>query len=245
LTPKHIPGTEKPKWISQKALVELVAGLPPFALALIGGYRLVLDEKTADLGYLSFGAAAWLFLGYVLKVWNARYQDKEAAAKGDHDGLRGALCVLHASVGRACNLNLSEEDALRVTFHRVVPPLGEALEIEQIVPYVGGKGGGVGRKNSVRAGITGRCIRMKETLTMHRDSRDEATYRSELAADWGYTEPETRALTSDRMSFMAVPVLDGTRQHALGVVYIDAKQENLFVDEAVQTSIIYGVCRSY
>lgn len=239
MTPKHIPGTAKPKWISKKWLVELLAGIPPFGLALVGGIRLVQDPATERLGNWSLGLALLLLIAFIVKIAHARYLDKETAAKLDHDGLRGAIFVLHAAACELCGIDPNEaNDDLRVTFHRVVPPLNEPLEIEQIVPYVGGKGGGSGRKNSVRAGLTGRCIRMKEPLTMHRETVDEARYRAELAADWGYTEAEARAVMPDRMSFMAVPVLDRSKQHALGVIYIDAKRQNSFVDAAVRSSLI-------
>ena len=147
------------------------------------------------------------------------------------------MCVVHASVAHACKIEPSNSQDVRVTFHRVVPPLENAEHIQQLVPYAGGEGGGEGRLFSVRSGITGRCIRTKQLYTMHRPDDDVDTYLQQLEAEWGYTHADVVKLSSDKMSCMAVPVLDSKGTHALGVIYIDSVQPNLFEDVDVQNSI--------
>jgi hypothetical protein len=236
---KGIPGTKKPGLLTKKWVAELFSGIPPFVIAVVGSLNSYEKPETRRLSYWLAGAAVWLLFSTVWKILHARTQDAQAAQKNDHEGLRGALCVLQAAAGRACGLDPTESsDTLRVTFHRVVPPLETAEQIEQIVDYVGGGGGGAGRTFSVRSGITGRCIRTKEPWTMHRESKDVMDYRRVLATEWGYTAADAAAVAADRYSLMAVPVLDSAGQHALGVIYLDSEKPDLFVDTGVQTAII-------
>lgn len=72
---------------------------------------------------------------------------------------------------------------------------------------------------------------------MHRNDLDEKAYRQMLEADWSYTNGEAAKLSADTMSCMAVPVLDVTGKHALGVIYLDSKQPNLFDNEDMQNGI--------
>lgn len=236
---KHIPGVERASWLSRKWFVETIGSIPPLIIAAIASYRFLQDPATLMLGYLSAGAGIWLLVASIIKVGHARQQDRESAAKRDHDGLRAALWVLHASAGHACNLDQATvQDTLRVTFHRVVPPLEDAQEIEQIVPYVGGKGGGEGRRFSVRSGITGRCIRTKEPHTMHRQDDDVKNYRKDLEANWSYTSIDAAKLSTEPLSSMAVPVQDKSGHHALGVIYFDSKEKDLFNNSDVQSAIL-------
>ena len=225
----------------QKWPVELVSSVPPLAVACIAAFRFFQDAATYTLGYWSASAALWLFLASLIKILHTRELDKDTNAKRDHDGLRAAMLVLHASTAHACGLAETDFSQLRVTFHRVVPPLTNAEQIEQIVPYVGGEGGGEGRTLSVRSGITGRCIRTKQLYIMHRPDDNVITYKQQLEADWGYTHADVNKLSTDRMSFMAVPILDATGKQALGVVYLDCGQPKFFESLEIQ-NVIFQAC---
>jgi hypothetical protein len=236
---KGIPGTKKPSLLTKKWVAELLSGIPPCAVAVIGAFNLYEKAETRYLSYWAAAAAVWLLFSTIWKILHAQTQDSQSAQKADHEGLRGALYVLQAAAGSACGLDPTQPGGtLRITFHRVVPPLETAEQIEQIVDYVGGAGGGVGRKFSVRSGVTGRCIRTKDPCTMHRESKDVMEYRKVLATEWGYTAADAAAVVDDRYSLMAVPVLDAGGQHALGVIYLDSEKPDLFVDTGVQTAII-------
>lgn len=236
---KHLPGVEKTGFLHKKVPVEAVGGLPPLVIAGVSAYKFFLDPATVLLGWLSVGAVIWLVGATVLKVLNARELDRETASKGDHDGLRGALWVLHSAASHACNLGPAVMgQQLRVTFHRVMPPLDKAEKIQQLTPYVGGGNNGKGREFSVRSGITGKAIREKSVYTICLESNDEQKRRKELKEDWGYTDHDLKSLSMDRLSSMAIPVLDPSGHHALGVIYLDSDQKDLFASADVQAAII-------
>lgn len=238
---KHIPGVELRIWLKvlhQKWLVELIGSFPPVIVAGIGVWQLAQNKATISLGYWAAGAAVWLVIASFFKIVQAMDVDRNANSKQDFDGLKAAMFVVHANVTRACGLSQDQNADVRVTFHRVVPPLNDPHSIEQLVPYAGGEGGGEGRKFSVRSGITGKCIRRKEPYTMHRGNEEDTVYQQELMAEYGYTFSDVKKLSSDKKSCMAVPVLDASGKHALGVVYFDSVHSNQFVSPDVQDAIV-------
>lgn len=216
---------------------ELFGSVPPLLVALLGAAKLLQESPINTLGYYAAGAAIWLLVASILKIVHTRELDKDANAKRDHDGLKAAMSVVQASTIHACNLDPASSNDVRVTFHRVVPPLDNPQHIEQLIPYAGGDGGGEGRKFSVRSGITGRCIRTKELYIMHRPDNDVASYQRQLEADWGYTQSDVKKLSTDKLSYMVVPVLDASGKHALGVIYIDSVHINLFETEEARNAI--------
>lgn len=235
---KHIPGTKPIGLVAKKWLVELISSVPPIIVAAIAAYRLFDDPSYKNLGYWAAAGCVWLLGSSILKILHAASQDKDTDAKRDHDGLKAALLVLQAAAGRVCGIDPNKQDeALRLTFHRVLPPLESPKEIEQIVSYVGGTGG-TGRIFSVRSGITGRCVRTKQPMAMHRQQDDLGAYQKELVGDWGFMPVDASKITPDRYSLMSVPVLDASSKHVLGVIYIDAKQKDLFVGDDVISTII-------
>lgn len=234
--PKHIPGLDKASWARKKWFVELVSTAPPIIAAIVLAVRTW--ETDLELGITLAVGAVWLVLASALKVAHAREQDKDAALRQDHDGLLAAINVLQATTCQVCKLTAGGalDPSLRVTIHRVVPPLDRPEMIEQIVPYVGGKGGGAGRKFSIRSGITGAAIRNKSVYTSSRVSTDEEAYVTELMAEWSYTEHDARAVSKDRHSSMAVPLSNG--QQVVGVVYLDSDKRDLFAKAEIQEAII-------
>ena len=130
---------------------------------------------------------------------------------------------------------------LRATFHRVVPPIDDAEYLEQIVPYIGGDGGGAGRRFSIRAGITGQAVRDRQPYTMERKSEDYEDYKRELVSEWHYTDGDVRSITSDRFSAMAIPVKARNGQDIVGVIYLDSKTRKFFAQESVRIATL-GAC---
>lgn len=244
---KAIPGAKSQKFWEKKAVVEGVAVGPPLLGGAIGAYKFVADGSYW-LGGVAAVGALWLAIALLLKVRNAAAQDADSQAKKDHEGLRGAMHVLHATTGQICGIDPSKvHDQLRVTFHRVVDPANDPQELEQIVGYVGGKGGGEWRRFSIRAGVTGQCIRTKSPSAMHRPpSQDAMVYRRELARDWGFLEKDLQNVDLERQSFLSVPVMKPDTGHVLGVIYFDAKLNDMFTDEEVLGHIVQacgGVAR--
>jgi len=188
---------------------------------------------------LGFGVL-WLIGSSTWKILHARTQDQAAEQQSSHDGLLGALHVLHKSVAHACSINLAQGEDLRVTVHRVVPPLESAEQLEQIVPYVGGAGGGAGRIFSIRSGITGLAIRKGKPMAATRVSDKDAEYREELKVKWSYTDNDAKALSSDRRSFMAIPILGKDAVQA--VVYLDSNKADAFPEGTTIAGLIVAAC---
>lgn len=248
-----IHGLGKRAFYERKWLVEAIAAGPPFLGAMYAAYKAWratagdAEEASASIATLGIdtwvlgGVCAWLLVASLIKVLAAKAQDaKEDLAKG-HDGLVATLHVVHAVVARAGRLETPAQlKSLRVTFHRVVPPLEDSDHIEHIVRYVGGSGSEPGRKFSIRSGITGRAIREKAVFTMSRRSEKFEDYVNELVSEWSYTEADAKKMTFDRFSAMAVPVR-GRGQEVLGVVYLDSSSKDFFATDDMQ-QIVVAAC---
>lgn len=235
-----IYGLKRKCFYERKWFSETVAAAPPFIAAAIAAFKT--DAQNMPwIFWLAVTSCAWLVVAGALKVYLGKKQDAAEDEARSHDGLRAALHVLHASVAQAGELAQDEKDkCLRVTFHRVVPPLGNSDKIEQIVPYVGGNHGGEGRTFHIRSGITGKAIRENALLIMDRRSDSFEDYKKQLISEWGYTQKDAEKFTSDRFSFMAVPVTDKDGQDVLGVVYLDCCNKNFFATDAVKTAVLNG-----
>lgn len=245
-----IHGVRRRAFYERKWLVEAIAAGPPFVGATYSAYKAWLADKAADAPSVDAaitngvdplilgGACAWLLVASIVKVLAAKAQDaKEDQTKG-HDGLIAALHIVHSMVARAGKLITTEQrQTLRVTFHRVVPPLERSEHIEQIVPYVGGVGSEPGRTFSIRSGITGCAIREKAVFVMSRSSEKYEDYVNELVREWSYTEADAKKMTTDRFSAMAVPVR-GRGQEVLGVVYLDSSSKEFFSSDEIQQTVV-------
>lgn len=257
-----IHGLRKRAFYEHKWLVEAIAAGPPFVIAAYAAFKAqaasnaaataaaaadatgtasVAGSSGSEAGSLILGSVClWLLVASIFKVLAAKAQDKKEDLARGHDGLLAALRVMHSVVARFGKLTTPDlEKSLRVTFHRVVPPLESSEYIEHIVPYVGGNGSesGPGRKFSIRSGITGCAIREKAVFVMSRQSEKYEDYVSELVRDWSYTEPDAKKMTSDRFSAMAVPVR-GRGQDVLGVVYLDSSSKDFFSSDEMQQTVV-------
>ena len=233
-----IHGKFSRRFYEKKWIVEILASGPP---ALVAGIAASKAYETNSAGstwrYLCAGLV-WLVVAQAIKVAVAYKQDAKDDEQRSHDGLQAALKVLHAAVHDLLLQKSKDDPGLRATFHRVVPPLSDPAKLEQIVPYVGGSEDGEERTFPIHAGITGRAVRQKTIFLMARQSESDDQYRNELITDWNYTEADTRRMTMDRFSAMAIPVTDRTGQHVLGVIYLDAKRRNCFSSEDVQKLVV-------
>jgi hypothetical protein len=234
----HIPGIPRNGLTHKKWFVELVSSGPPVVAA--GGASLMAYGASPAVGTVLGLGVAWLLGASTLKVVHAKTQDQAAAQQSSHDGLIGGLYVLQKAASHVCGIKLGEHEDLRVTVHRVVPPLDNPEFIEQIVPYVGGRGSGAGRTFSVRSGITGAAIRLNKPVAASRVSGDEAAYREELKSTWSYTEKESKSLSADRQSFMAIPI--SGKDHVRGVVYLDSNKPGVFGEGTAIANALVAIC---
>lgn len=238
----NIPAPRKERFYEKKYVVELIAMLPPLVTAAVGALINLADPAKRTLGWWLAGATGWLTLASLVKVLHAAAQDRERKHSRDYDGFFGALCILYEAVRQSAGLDTVGDGTLRVTIHRVVPPKKRhaiAEHLEQLLPYVGGRGGAAGRKFSIRSGVIGKAARGKAPFSSTRKSDGHPDFVKELIHDWCYTEEDARSVTPDRQSWMAVPVLmtNGT----VGVVVsLDSSIPGFFTDEV--QAIVLGCC---
>lgn len=240
--PTSIAGNKKVSWYKRKAVIESISSVPPLVVAGIAAYRLLRDPSTETLGWISVGAAVWLALSMILKIVQAIGQDNKEAPEVQHDGLQGAMVVVHAATSHACGLTIDDGlSKIRVTFHRVVFPDDGAdpTEYEQLLEYVGRGGGGRDRRFSVALGITGKAIRAEgDAIYAKRKNTDVVAYEKELVNDWGYSAGEAKKLKRDPMAWLAVPVRDSDTDKTIGIVYLDSTDAGVFDTPGCQEGIL-------
>lgn len=238
-----IPGPQKERFYEKKHVVELIALLPPLVTAAVGALVNLADPAKRTLGWWLVGAAAWLALASAVKVLHAAAQDRDRKRVEDYDGLWGALCVLYEAVRAAGGVSRLDDRGLRVTIHRVGEVDSRCVErqqLEQLLPYIGGRGGPPRRVFSVRTGAIGLAVREKEAVTVNRKSDGHGEFVREMIHDWGYTEGEALGISSDRQAWMAVPMLSA-RNVPLAVVSLDSSIPGFFSAEVQK--IILDCCR--
>jgi hypothetical protein len=104
--------------------------------------------------------------------------------------------------------------------------------LEQLVPYIGGDGGKIGRTFSARSGIIGKAVREKKGMVGKRLNENHAKYIDELVSSWSYTREDARGLTEDRRSWLAIPIFH-TNRKVEAVVYLDSDEVDFFTDQIV------------
>lgn len=231
-----IPGKRKRAFYERKWVIEFLSSVPPI---IAGGYAALMASKNPQTegyaGYLLFGIL-WLAVASVLKVVHARSQDAEVAQKDSHDGLAAAVRVLHAVVAKNTCIGDECNGVLRITIHRVVPPLDRPEGLEQLIPYIGGDGGDAYRRFPVQSGIAGRVAREKTPYVYSRQTEDHEAFISVLIREWGFTEHHARTLKPDRRSWMAVPIFS-TNNVVVAIVYLDSNRAELF-DDGVKALVL-------
>lgn len=238
----HIPGRKKERFYEKKHVVELIAVLPPLVTAAVGALVNLADPTRRTMGWWLAGATVWLVLASVVKVLHAASQDRERKRMEEHGGLRGALWVLYETIRNAAGLEKVGDGTLRVTIHRVVPPKTKSAPtelLEQLLPYIGGKGGPPDRVFSIRCGVIGKAVREKGVIATSRKGADYAEFLKELVGSWAYTEEEARSLSADRHAWMGVPILS-VDLVPVAVVYLDSSVPEFFTAELQQ--LVMNAC---
>jgi hypothetical protein len=226
----NIPGPQKERFYEKKYVVELVAVLPPLITAAVGALVSLGDPAKRILGWWLVAATGWLALASLVKVLHAAVQDRDRKRSRNYDGLRGSLWVLYETIRRAAGIEKPGDGTLRVTIYRVVVPRKKAEPaeaLEQLLPYVGGAGGGARRTFSIRSGAIGLAARNKTPVMAKRKSAGHSDFVKELVHDWGYTENEARSITADRQAWMAVPIFSG-QGAVVAVVFLDSSVPGFF-----------------
>jgi hypothetical protein len=224
----HLPGVRQKRLWQKRWPREVLFNGPPL---LVAGTAAVKSWREPLFEPWMFGLTAatsvWLILAALVRVAAARADDEMDGPAAVHEGLDAAVSTMHTMLAEWCDKRNCGTD-LRTTFHRVVPPVHEPQEIEQIINYAGAGGEGAGRTFPVHTGIAGRAVRNKTPLVMSSQHRTEDQLRSALVLEWGYTAAQARRLGPGRYSAMAVPVLDRSGQHPIDVIYLDSSDHALF-----------------
>ncbi len=234
-----IPGRRRRRFYERKAVVELLAVVPPVLTAAVTALINIRDPGRRTLGWLLVAAIAWLVVSSVVKILHAYAQDREQKRREEYDGLIGCLHVLYAAVSKRAGIEPREDGKLRVTIHRIVPPPEKGQspqELEQLLPYVGGTGSAPGRTFSIRSGVIGKAARERIAFAAARQSEDYEQFLAELVRNWSYTEDDARRLSPDRRSWMAVPVF-GDGPAPVAVVYLDSNDRTFFTTELQQVIV--------
>lgn len=238
----NIPAPQKERFYEKKYVVELIAVLPPLVTAAVGALVSLADPAKRILGWWLAGATAWLALASGVKVLHAAAQDRERKRAREYDGLRGSLWVLYETVRGASGPGIVGDGSLRVTIHRVVDEGKKGVtpeQLEQLLPYIGGKGGPARRMFSVRTGVIGLAVRDNDAVVASRKNDGHSDFVRELIKDWGYTEDEARTVSADRQSWMAVPMRSATKI-PLAVVSLDSSIPGFFSAEIQK--VVLGCC---
>ncbi|MFY2644757.1 GAF domain-containing protein [Achromobacter insuavis] len=224
----YLPGAQRKRFWQKKWPREVLFSGPPILVAGSAAAKNWRDPVSDPwtIG-LAITVCLWLALAAGVRVAGARAEDRKGGPDVVHEGLYAAVCTMHTMLSEWCNKRQCGAD-IRATFHRVVPPIHEPREIEQIIDYAGANGEGAGRTFPIHTGITGRAIRSRTPLVMSSPHATEQQLRTELIREWGYTEAEVRRLGPGRYLAMAVPVLDRSGQHPIGVIYLDSSDRALF-----------------
>ncbi|WP_156414219.1 GAF domain-containing protein [Bordetella sp. N] len=234
-----IPGVDRPPIWYRKWFIEVVGTVPVVGAAVFTMVRFWHSPEDRLFADLAMGVVVWVCLVSLLKIQIARRQDRKEAPEETHDGLYAAVSVAHAAIKNLIESQSETEIDLRATFHRVVPPLENPQTLQQIIAYIGdGDSAGPGRTFSINTGITGQAVRNKEPYIMESVAATEAEHRAELVADWGYTSAQATKIKPGRITAAALPVLDRSGQHVLGVLYLDSSVPLIFSESQSRLMLV-------
>jgi hypothetical protein len=224
-----LPAPKKTRWFATELATTLFAATPT-VLAAAGG--IAKGWRDDSRGFVVFGVAIVVAtaLGTAFRALQSRRKDLRDAARRSPADLEAGLYTLHSAVVAMRGLPYDDHaiEKLRVTIFRLVE---HEDAVEQIVPFVGGAGGGEGRRLSARSGVIGRAVLQGKVAAMIRDGSFD-DYVQTLVESYAMHVHEARALPDDRFSFVAVPIRGRGVGPVVGVVYIDSTDRTFFSDPA-------------
>ncbi len=218
----ELPSVKQRKLRLRGWVLDVVSAAAVLGITVLAGFRFWADPKVTHVNVLATlllaGAA---FLLTAAKAWRGRKAELKYEPLDEPSDIKGWAVGLHNAVCHQIGHAASDDSRLRVVVHKVVwdRRLEEPLRLEQVIRYVGGRGGPVGRSTSPRAGVCGRVVRGGDSYWAARVADHERAFIDELIEVWGFTWSEAREKAADRWSWMGVPIFDGDRVAA--VVYLD------------------------
>lgn len=252
-SPTTIPGVRKPGLLLRKFLPEAVSALGALAASGVTTWRLALDPNLRNLAWTAGLSTALVAIGGAIRVRQALKEDGDEARQHDHEGLLGAVHVMHAVLSGVVGIGPGASDTLRITVHRVVPVERNRAqarsragrsngpeEIEQLLPYTGGSGGEAGRRFSIRSGVTGRAVRTGRVQDFHLAAGTDADFVDEMV-ELGFTREDAATLSRGRNSYLAIPVHRRDKPNqadgVIAVIYLDSNRVNAFTDTVIGVAL--------
>lgn len=238
----QLPSVNPSRWRLRDAYLDGVTGLAALGAGLLASLRAVSDPSAGTPFFL--GGVLLAVIGFVVSVVKAR---RSLAKEQRYEPLREPKEIVGWAKG--CyelidGLFDADEEfkagEVRLTVYRVVYDrrIREPTSMEQMISYVGGYGGPPGRTVSVQTGIIGVAARSGQPVTAKRDAENLDQFRLEMVQKWGYTADGARQLSPDRWGFLACPITESTDGPVVAIVYLDAKEADLFERDDVQEAII-------
>ncbi len=228
----NLPLPQKPRWFHTEVAGAAFAAAPSLVASTCAIVAGVVKHDRTPVVTGACVLVAGIF-GLVIGIVRSRKKDERERAQKSAADLEGCLYILHAAILAMKGLAYDESNIakLRVTIHRVIE---HASKVRQLVPYVGGGGGGKDREMLSRCGIVGRAItRLKPQGMIREGSFDD--YVRVMCEEYGMLVGEARELSDDRFSFLAIPLVNG--RSAVGVVYLDSTEPDFFSDAAAPNAI--------
>jgi hypothetical protein len=234
----HMPGAASASIFQKKWVIEILTVVFPIIAACVTVWNNYSDPDKQWSNITLVAGIVWLIIASLARVVHAYHLDKKETKQNNYEGLLGAANVLYSTVSKHLQYDDGNSGKLRITMHRVTfkNKKSEPVGLVQMIPYVGGKGGEAGRAFTINPGIIGHVARNGKVRVATRVGDDQAAFVSELMSNWFYTEAEARSLTSDRKTWMAVPILSKDK-NVLVVVYLDSTEREAFSDSVIQIVI--------
>jgi hypothetical protein len=229
----------KKRWYKRDCGFELVTALATSASAFVCAAIVFRSKGEASAFFVAIvSAGAAITLG----TWRAlRTKKKEDRYEPiiEPPSIVGWAHTLHHCLCREGGITDPATGQLRVVVHRVEYEKDQRTPkyLEQVISYVGGKGGPVGRKTPPRTGIIGKAVRTGKPWKLKRESQDVKDFVDLLVSDWGFYWEEATSISATRWSFAAFPFSSRLNGPIIGVVFADAEHPDFFTDDVM--NIIY------
>jgi hypothetical protein len=228
----------------------LIVGQPVVLGAILGGVVPELFKNPIDpvVWALLRQRALFLFIITVGIAVGAIWQRAHNYTSRHADRLYHALKWFYISL----ELGKDESADIRCTIWAPVGRHNDdhAIQLEQVVDYMPRLGGVAPRKLSqngqagrrfrvarrdnkdiLPVGILGRCAvdsvrkqvpQIQVEYLLSNDLNDPAAFMKLMVSKWNFHERQARRLTVDRRAYMCLSMMDASRSHLLGILYIDS-----------------------
>lgn len=222
-----LPLPKRTRWYATELATTLFAAVPT-VLAAAGGIAKGWREDSHRFVLFGIAVVVATILGTTFKALQSRRKDAREAAKRSPADLEAGLYTLHSAIVAMRGLPYDDHaiEKLRVTVFRLIE---SEDAVEQLVPFVGGAGGGEGTRLSARCGIVGRAVLRGKVAAMIRDGSFD-DYVQMLVEDYAMHAYEARVQADDRFAFLAVPLRRRGTGPVVGVIYADSTDASFFSD---------------